>query len=74
MKGSSVSVGTLLDRKGRRVFSIVPEASVYSAIEQMAGAGDRRAGGFRPRAFGRDPIGARLYTQSDSGRPVFARD
>ena len=39
MKGSSVSVGTLLDRKGRRVFSIVPEASVYSAIEQMAERG-----------------------------------
>lgn len=39
MKGSSVSVGTLLDRKGRRVFSIAPEASVYSAIEQMADRG-----------------------------------
>jgi CBS domain-containing protein len=36
MKGSSVSVGTLLDRKGRRVFSIAPDASVYSAIEEMA--------------------------------------
>lgn len=39
MKGSSVSVGTLLDRKGRRVFSIAPEASVYAAIEQMAERG-----------------------------------
>ena len=39
MKGSSVSVGTLLDRKGRRVFSIAPDTSVYSAIEQMAELG-----------------------------------
>jgi len=39
MKGSSVSVGTLLDRKGRRVFSIAPDASVYSAIELMAEKG-----------------------------------
>lgn len=39
MKGSSVSVGTLLDRKGRRVFSIAPESSVYSAIEEMAERG-----------------------------------
>lgn len=39
MKGSSVSVGTLLDRKGRRVFSIAPNNSVYSAIEQMAERG-----------------------------------
>jgi len=39
MKGSSVSVGSLLDRKGRRVFSIAPEASVYSAIEEMAERG-----------------------------------
>jgi CBS domain-containing protein len=39
MKGSSVSVGTLLDRKGRRVFSISPNASVYSAIEEMASHG-----------------------------------
>ncbi|HEU0123837.1 MAG TPA: CBS domain-containing protein [Bryobacteraceae bacterium] len=39
MKGSSVSVGTLLDRKGRGVFSIAPDASVYSAIEQMADRG-----------------------------------
>ena len=36
MKGSSVSVGTLLDGKGRRVFSIHPNASVYSAIKEMA--------------------------------------
>ncbi|MBL8236186.1 MAG: CBS domain-containing protein [Bryobacterales bacterium] len=36
MKGSSVSVGTLLDRKGRRVFSISPNASVFAAIEEMA--------------------------------------
>jgi CBS domain-containing protein len=36
MKGSSVSVGTLLDGKGRRVFSIHPSASVYSAIQEMA--------------------------------------
>lgn len=39
MKGSSVSVGALLDRKGRRVFSITPNASVYSAIEEMAERG-----------------------------------
>jgi CBS domain-containing protein len=39
MKGSSVSVGTLLDKKGRRVFSISPNASVYSAIEEMAEKG-----------------------------------
>ena len=39
MKGSSVSAGTLLDRKGRRVFSIAPDASVYSAIEEMAERG-----------------------------------
>ena len=39
MKGSSVSVGTLLDRKGRRVFSIAPDTSVYSAIEEMAERG-----------------------------------
>jgi len=39
MKGSTVSVGTLLDRKGRRVFSIAPDASVYSAIEEMAEKG-----------------------------------
>jgi len=39
MKGSSVSVGSLLDRKGRRVFSIAPDASVYSAIEEMAEKG-----------------------------------
>jgi CBS domain-containing protein len=39
MKGSSVSVGSLLDRKGRRVFSIAPDASVYSAIEAMAEKG-----------------------------------
>ena len=39
MKGSSVSVGTLLDRKGRGVFSIAPDASVYSAIEAMAEKG-----------------------------------
>lgn len=39
MKGSSVSVGTLLDRKGHRVFSIAPDASVYSAIEEMAERG-----------------------------------
>ncbi|MBI2689018.1 MAG: CBS domain-containing protein [Acidobacteria bacterium] len=39
MKGSSVSVGSLLDRKGRRVFSIAPDASVYSAIEEMAERG-----------------------------------
>jgi CBS domain-containing protein len=29
----------LLDRKGRRVFSIAPDTSVYSAIEQMAELG-----------------------------------
>ena len=39
MKGSTVSVGTLLDRKGRKVFSIAPDASVYSAIEEMAERG-----------------------------------
>ncbi len=39
MKGSSVSVGTLLDGKGRGVFSIAPDASVYSAIEEMAERG-----------------------------------
>lgn len=39
MKGSSVSAGSLLDRKGRRVFSIAPDASVYSAIEEMAERG-----------------------------------
>ncbi len=39
MKESSVSVAMLLDRKGRRVFSIAPEASVYSAIEKMAECG-----------------------------------
>lgn len=39
MKGSSVSVGTLLDGKGRRVFSIAADASVYSAIEEMAEKG-----------------------------------
>lgn len=39
MKGSTVSVGMLLDGKGRRVFSIHPDASVYSAIEQMAERG-----------------------------------
>lgn len=39
MKGSSVSVGTLLDRKGRRVYSIAPAASVYTAIEEMANKG-----------------------------------
>jgi CBS domain-containing protein len=39
MKGSTVSVGTLLDAKGRKVFSIAPDASVYSAIEQMAERG-----------------------------------
>jgi CBS domain-containing protein len=39
MKGSSVSVGTLLDRKGRRVFSIAPDVSVYAAIEEMAERG-----------------------------------
>jgi CBS domain-containing protein len=39
MKGSSVSVGTLLDGKGRRVYSIQPNASVYSAIEEMAERG-----------------------------------
>jgi CBS domain-containing protein len=39
MKDSSVSVAMLLDRKGRRVFSVAPEASVYSAIETMAECG-----------------------------------
>lgn len=39
MKDSSVSVAMLLDRKGRRVFSVAPEASVYSAIEMMAECG-----------------------------------
>lgn len=39
MKGSSVSVGTLLDGKGRRVFSIDSDSSVFSAIEQMAERG-----------------------------------
>lgn len=39
MKGSTVTVDTLLDRKGRQVFSIAPDASVYSAIEQMSKLG-----------------------------------
>ncbi|MFN0101935.1 MAG: CBS domain-containing protein [Bryobacteraceae bacterium] len=39
MKGSSVSVGSLLERKGRGVYSIAPDASVYSAIEEMAEKG-----------------------------------
>lgn len=39
MKGSSVSVASLLDKKGRRVFSIAPDTSVYSAIEEMAEKG-----------------------------------
>ena len=65
MKGSSVSVGTLLDRKGRRVFSIAPEASVYSAIEQMAERGigalvvldhERLAGVFSERDYTRKVI------------------
>ena len=65
MKGSSVSVGTLLDRKGRRVFSIAPEASVYSAIEQMAERGigalvvlqdGRLAGVFSERDYTRKVI------------------
>jgi CBS domain-containing protein len=65
MKGSSVSVGTLLDRKGRRVFSIAPEASVYSAIEQMADRGigalvvldhGRLAGVFSERDYTRKVI------------------
>jgi CBS domain-containing protein len=65
MKGSSVSVGTLLDRKGRRVFSIAPEASVYSAIEQMADRGigalvvldhGRLAGVFSERDYSRKVI------------------
>jgi CBS domain-containing protein len=65
MKGSSVSVGTLLDRKGRRVFSIAPEASVYAAIEQMAERGigalvvldhERLAGVFSERDYTRKVI------------------
>ncbi len=65
MKGSSVSVGTLLDRKGRGVFSIAPEASVYSAIEQMAERGigalvvlqdGRLAGVFSERDYTRKVI------------------
>jgi CBS domain-containing protein len=65
MKGSSVSVGTLLDRKGHRVFSIAPEASVYSAIEQMADRGigalvvldhGRLAGVFSERDYTRKVI------------------
>jgi CBS domain-containing protein len=65
MRGSSVSVGTLLDRKGHRVFSIAPEASVYSAIEQMADRGigalvvldhGRLAGVFSERDYTRKVI------------------
>ena len=65
MKGSSVSVGTLLDRKGRRVFSIAPESSVYAAIEQMAERGigalvvlqdGRLAGIFSERDYSRKVI------------------
>lgn len=65
MKGSSVSVGTLLDGKGRRVFSIDPDSSVFSAIEQMAergiGAlivlnGDRLAGILSERDYTRKVI------------------
>lgn len=65
MKGSSVSVAALLERKGRRVFSIAPDATVFEAIEQMAergvGAlvvleGDRLAGILSERDYTRKVI------------------
>lgn len=64
MKGSSVSVGTLLDRKGHRVFSIAPDASVYSAIEQMA---DRGIGALVVLQHGRL---AGIFSERDYSRKV----
>lgn len=65
MKGSSVSVAALLERKGRKVFSIAPDATVYQAIEEMAGRGvgalvvldgDRLAGILSERDYTRKVI------------------
>lgn len=62
MELKTVTVGHVLSRKGRTVYSIRPDASVYQALEAMSGYrvgallvmdGDRLAGIFSERDYAR---------------------
>jgi CBS domain-containing protein len=81
MKGSSVSVAALLERKGRRVFSIAPDATVYEAIEEMAGRGvgalvvlegDRLAGILSERDYTRKVILAGRSSKDTPAREIMS--
>jgi CBS domain-containing protein len=83
MKGSSLRIEALLDRKGRQLYWVSPETSVYSAIEQMASRGigslvvlqdGRLEGVFSERDYSRKVILAGRSSRDTEVREIMSCD